>query len=980
MNKDRILRTLQKDLRSLLIASKLGLSIQELEHDYRMMIGSPIPLKSLDYRSTMELLLDMPDVVNLCTQADGTVLLSAVVNEETKSMAELVSRQKTTCKKKGVYKRRMTRTVSHMDLVRRGRVAPVLPASVKSELRDLLSISSLLVSQLENAFYKRFGRSFQYTRYGFYSLVEVLRSVADFVQVQQTRAGSLLMLKTPVTNSTLKGSSLQYSNPGNIYKGPSILSVNKEQNSTKRTLVTDSPLPSAVPQSEVTALDRLFLDAEAQYFANNRSPKRLSAEETHSEIVCSHVTTKTSDLENNITTSSLPSATAQAESTSNEPVNKLTPHVETDITWRQSLDIGTIKTDVAQPSTDCSLQWLEEKTRAGFVISNDLRQNIKHIVCKHAEGLPVSHLLPAFKQYTGKELQFQEMGFMSVLDLVGCLGDMLYLEDTKDGQDWRLFDIESKSKKNVDGERIDERELAADDSTSRWNFSTQKSERLKPPVIISPADVKSLWSFLDVSVLVPQQEIPPDAVRKQKLCSLSRMKRGFMIGVYVENVTSPSNFYIRCYSKDTSQKLEDLMIEMRLCYSNECVSSRYVVPDEYVIIGEIYALRVDGDVWWYRVIVHAVISSEEVQVFHPDFGTLATVKRRWLRFLKACYMTLPAQAVPSALVYLKPVEDQWSIEAIKSFQKQCARGPMIGVVLQYVSDQLCLFLCDTSTDEDIYLHQVLIDAGLARVSQEPGFYKNLQSRNPFVHYLIQSSEQSQEASQDTSGQSESNTAESLQVHLQEPVLQTRVKEEVEPELPYLEDFPIGEDMWDEKWTFSGSTASLNDALKLPSKNLGKDQEEEKPKLEKTNDGELISEPLEEFYISLIESRNILEKSAIPQSSPTKFEFEKTIQPAEDIHDQGNTHCMKTFATHFCNNADHSLPLTPEEEKLQYLEDNCLFNKSSSLNQTARGGNPLMGFQKFQIPRSSATIALGPAARLAATPGSLLNWVTEPGYV
>lgn len=115
-------------------------------------------------------------------------------------MAELVSRQKTHCKKKGVYKRRVTRTMSHMDLVRRSRVAPVLPASVKSELRDLLSISQLLVSQLETAYYRRFGRSFQYTRYGFYSLIEVLRSVSDFVQIQQTRAGSLLMLKTPVTS------------------------------------------------------------------------------------------------------------------------------------------------------------------------------------------------------------------------------------------------------------------------------------------------------------------------------------------------------------------------------------------------------------------------------------------------------------------------------------------------------------------------------------------------------------------------------------------------------------------------------------------------------------------------------------------------------------------------------------------------------------------------------------------------------------
>ncbi|XP_044131152.1 tudor domain-containing protein 5 [Bufo gargarizans] len=894
MNKDRIFQTLKKDVRSLLIAAKLGLSIHELEHDYRMMIGSPLPVRSLDYRSTMELLLDMPDVVNISTNFDGTVLLSAVVNEETKSIAELVSKQKTSSKKKGISKRRIARPVCHVDLVRRGRIGPVLPASVKSELRDLLSISPLLVSQLEGAFYKRFGRSFQYTRYGFYSLIEVLKSVSDFVQVKQTRAGSLLMLKTPVTINTLKCSSFQYSDSGNVSK--ETICGKEEKTSPKTSLVAESPLPPAVPQSAgVTALDKLFMEASAQYFASHPSARSTNAGKMLSETF--------------------------------------------DKDFKLSLS----------------------HTSVGSVISSDLRHDIKHVVCKHAEGLQVSHLLTAFKQYTGKDLPFREMGFMSVLDLVGSLGDMLYLEGSKDGQDWRLFDIESKSKKNVDDEKCDEKELSAD-YISRWNVFTQKSERMKPPAILSLADGKNLWCPVDVPVSL--QEIPPDAVRRQKLCSLSRMKRGFMLGVYVENVTSPSDFYIRCYSQNTSQKLEDMMIEMRFCYSNENVSSRYVVPDEYVIVGEIYALSVDGDVWWYRVIVHAFISTEEVQVFYPDFGTLATAKRRWLRFLKACYMKLPAQAVPSALAYLKPDKDQWSVEAIKIFQNQCARGPLVGVVLQYVSDQLCLFLCNTSTDQDIYLHQDLINAGHARMAEEPGFYK---TRNPYVHYLTQSSEQPQEISKDTSGQSESSTAEPLDVHLQEPELHTIVKEEPEPELPYLEAFPVGEDIWDEKWSLSGSsTTSLNDALKSSSNNLGK--QEKKPNVEQTNvfkrrsHGEQVSQPLEEFYISLIESKNTLEKSSILQSPPRNWdEFEKTAQTTKDLH-------------------DHSPPVTPKEEKLQSLEDNCLFNETSSLNQTVRSGNPLMGFQKFHIPRSSATVALGPSARLAACPGSLLHWVTEPGKV
>ncbi|XP_073498701.1 tudor domain-containing protein 5 isoform X2 [Phyllobates terribilis] len=954
MNKDRVLQTLKKDVRSLLIASKLGLSIQELEHDYRSMIGSPLPHRALDYRSTMELLLDMPDVVNMCSKVDGSVVLSAVVNEETKGIAEMVSRQKTDPKRKTIYKRRITRPVCHMDLVRRGRVAPVLPASVKSELRDLLSISPLLVSELESTFYKRFGRGFQYTRYGFYSLLEVLRSVSDFVQVQQTRAGSLLMLKTPVTgwtptvtNRTLKCSNLQYSNPGNFFKGPNSFIIGK-QNASKKSVVVDSPMPSAAPQSGVTALDKLFMAAGKEFFANNRpAAQSVSAGKTQSEIVCSHVITENSVLVNG-TSSSLPSDTAP--DIANREVESL------------KLDTCTMKSDVADPGTDGRLHGLEEKfnkdlklclsqTKAGFVIGCDLRKDIKHVICKHAEGLPVSHLLAAFKQYTGKDLPFKEMGFMSVLDLVGSLGDMLYLEDPKGGQDWRLFDIESKAKKGGHG-GTDEREIAADELSSTWRVSAQKSERMKLPVIISPADGTILWDPLDMPVSVSKNEIPPDAVRKQKLHSLPPMKRDFTIGVYVENVASPSNFYIRCSSKHIAQKLDDMMLEMRFCYSNEYVSTRYVVPDEHVVVGEIYALSVDNDVWWYRVIVHAVISSEEVQVFYPDFGTLVTVKRCLLRFLKACYMRLPAQAVPCTLPYLKPVAAQWSIEAIKSFQTQCARGPLVGVVVQYAFDQLCLLLCDTSTDEDIYLHQVLIDKGLASPTLEPVFYK---MRNPFVHYLNQSSDQPQEISQETSEQSGSSRADLLQIPPQEPVLQTSVSEEVEPDLPYLEAFPIGKDLWDEKWSLSGSTASLNDALK-PHLQIVSNQEEnpkleEKNELKKISDEDPLSREMEEFYISLIESRNILEKSPNLQSPPRpREEFKKTVQPAENLH-------------------DYSWPTTSEKGK---LENNSPNNESSCINQTARASNPLIG---FQIPRGSATLALGPAARLAATPGSLLHWVT-----
>lgn len=41
----------------------------------------------------------------------------------------------------------------------------------------------------------------------------------------------------------------------------------------------------------------------------------------------------------------------------------------------------------------------------------------------------------------------------------------------------------------------------------------------------------------------------------------------------------------------------------------------------------------------------------------------------------------------------------------------------------------------------------------------------------------------------------------------------QVTEETELEMPFLEAIPSGEDVWDESWSLSGSTVSINGTLK-----------------------------------------------------------------------------------------------------------------------------------------------------------------------
>lgn len=133
----------------------------------------------------------------------------AIPDEYTKGIASLVARQRSSHKvQNSVQKGRAIVCSGPTSLRRvpyRGRVPPILPAVVKSELKDLLALSPVLLSDFDKAFAKRFGRSFQYMQYGFLSMFEVLNAASDVISVEQTRAGSLLMLKKSVSEEKQRG-------------------------------------------------------------------------------------------------------------------------------------------------------------------------------------------------------------------------------------------------------------------------------------------------------------------------------------------------------------------------------------------------------------------------------------------------------------------------------------------------------------------------------------------------------------------------------------------------------------------------------------------------------------------------------------------------------------------------------------------------------------------------------------------------------
>uniref|UniRef100_H3AA13 Tudor domain-containing protein 5 n=1 Tax=Latimeria chalumnae TaxID=7897 RepID=H3AA13_LATCH len=636
-SQEKLLKSLKKDIRSLLTSAKEGLTPLQLQREYSSMIGSPLPLCTLGYRTIMELILDMPDVVNVQYCADGSVVLTAIADETTKGIAGLVARQKSNPKAKSAMRRARVEFVSSQPfLPRRGKVPPVLPASAKCELKELLSDSPVLLSNFERAFLKRFGRAFQFMRYGFYSMLEVLSTISDIVEVQQTRAGSLLKLRTCLAPDKTK--------KVNLLKNFLLLSHSPKKTSAGPSLQT--ALVSAEPNEVSLTPNQPNLDASR----DSAEPKLLKLEE---EIKAK----------------------------------------------------------------------LVEKGVGGTLDPELKEKSLNKLAAQNPRGLLVSRLLTEFKAVFEEEVQLKELGFQSTVELVEALSDILWVLQPEGCQDCLVFDRETLQKKNLEKGSpswgfSSSPDLSIQNYYSGWDFPLQdytaKTENpweqinTELKVITKPLEQSLQVKELLLCPVTSESEIPPDAMREGFLCRVPEMEENTLVGVFVENVLSPIQFYVRFYSKDTSEMLEDLMIELRRCYSNEEVSERYLMPESYICPGQVCCVKAPGDVWWYRVIINQVLSKQEVEVYYADFGDLGTVDQSCLKFLKCCYSKLPAQAVPSSLAYIKPVKGVWSTAAITWFQTLCGSKPLVGLVSEYVKGVLYLFLCDTSTDDDVYIHDILI--------------------------------------------------------------------------------------------------------------------------------------------------------------------------------------------------------------------------------------------------------------------------------
>lgn len=75
----QLMEVLKKEVRAMLIAAKAGLTPEQLEEQYMAMVCKPLPLHDLGFQTTLELVTQMPDAVQICSSKNGGLILKGEV-------------------------------------------------------------------------------------------------------------------------------------------------------------------------------------------------------------------------------------------------------------------------------------------------------------------------------------------------------------------------------------------------------------------------------------------------------------------------------------------------------------------------------------------------------------------------------------------------------------------------------------------------------------------------------------------------------------------------------------------------------------------------------------------------------------------------------------------------------------------------------------------------------------------------------------
>ncbi|XP_028982000.1 uncharacterized protein LOC107039038 isoform X1 [Diachasma alloeum] len=368
-----------------------------------------------------------------------------------------------------------------------------------------------------------------------------------------------------------------------------------------------------------------------------------------------------------------------------------------------------------------------------MIINERMRFRLEKLIQNRPEGIWCAELAKIYHEVYNLTLEWQQLGFNSLSDLVLHLPDIFYCVQPSPTGDFRVFDAKNKDKGTVMPVKMTL-------SAIHQIYPDPEDDVRAVPAGLSPETINRL--------------IPEDVVRLgetigQVLIDCFNQEDKGYEEVVVCDAFTPSFFWIHLRRKIL--KLDTMMERLQEYYEQK--GSTYNVPLIVLEKGLNVVCKFYGK--WHRGIVKTVEPDAEstTTVLFYDYGTLHKYPATAMHFLHRKFSNLPAQAIPCGLYNIKPPEDygalknpdgkvRWSIETSRRFVQRVHDRPLVAICGKKFpeNNSMLLSLTDTSSDEDVNIGEWLVNDGLAvhgsmvRIRPKNFPYKHSLTCKPTEHY------------------------------------------------------------------------------------------------------------------------------------------------------------------------------------------------------------------------------------------------------
>nr|XP_039266210.1 tudor domain-containing protein 5-like [Styela clava] len=654
-----------KVIRSLLISSPSGLTLNQLERDYQLVENQGLPYRKFGHTDLLSFVKTLSDVVKI-DYRNRELVLYGIADEKTKHIKSMVDHQRKTSRYMGLAKvnQPSRRPKSGPFGARQARGVCYVSAQIRRNVYNVVqsNVNGVPMSVFLDVYKQENGVTLNPERLGFKRLPDIFLSMPDVCKLEYGRrdkTGNTLYVYPPKLQQGPAISKTKTKVSGGDSKSPSVEKPasrkNSVLNSEESVCVNEEKPAIAVIKSELNP------PVEDKIFSNSVIP---SCKLLRSEIL---------------------------EILAEEP--KGVWAVRVPVLYKKKFGkelqiqkvgyfsiielLSTLSDEVSITRPNPKGDWLLAKRNVDEIDQSKLlcgsfyneglevlKMEVKEMLIKSKDGILLDRLSEIYEKTFRHTLHLDEYNISNSLEFVVMIRGVCIYE--KDGKIY--VTLTEDEKKAIHGGYI--------------------------------------------SPNLPENDIPLDAIGPNASYKLPTLpsKDAQYIDLFVSDVTNPEYFMVQICSKQTTGALNMLMDELERFYCSP-EGDRYKIPECMITIGQLCAAVFMEDMNWHRAVIVRINKASYADVLYVDYGSISAVPIASLRLLKSCFLQLPSQMIKARLAHIQPANlKSWTLDSRNCMLDMCRDRPLVAMITSIENRVLSLCLCDTTNpDTDLHINDTLVE-------------------------------------------------------------------------------------------------------------------------------------------------------------------------------------------------------------------------------------------------------------------------------